>query len=489
MNSIFSKLKNAKSKSTFYRYKKTFQSEKDKDNDRESDSSSDSDNLMEICDLNESSNLNVDENINNLNESSNLNLNPDINDLNESSNSIFDQDISHLNESISSISSAGSLNSVIDSSDKLISQLILEHKLKFYNSKTETSGLLELINNIAKIKNIPDIVPTTFYNLTKSLNKNFDLDQFIGFKCHKKNCNNLIYLNVTSSLVCNACNKSHKLKTVNNGANFRSLSLIQELNIILNEKPIVNEISSNEHSISSIFDGDIYKDYLNLKEDRIIIISLYSDGVKISKSKRSSKKIWPIFFKIHDLDCPESEKVFLLSSFYGEPDPNFYLENIINELNSLFKDGIFIRSLGITVYPLLILSLFDYPAKCLFLNHKSHTGYFGCTTCDIKGEYLHHRMLFKLNPNTNLRDFKELEQILLTKSLPYKGVKGKNAFINLEYFDFYSCTPVDPMHSDVGGVGKRLIECMLSAEYKSMFDFNKSKFLIFNFNFLFIFFK
>ena len=142
----------------------------------------------------------------------------------------------------------------------------------------------------------------------------------------------------------------------------------------------------------------------------------------------------------------------------------FFLDSLIRSLNNLFENGMFIKRSKKIEYPMLILNLFDLPAKAYFLNHIGHTGYFSCTNCYIKGCHCG-KVIFPPEDNVELRDYNQYNNILKKKKLPYKGVKGRSPFSNLVYFNFYKSFPIDSMHNGIGGVNKRLFNNMLDPKF------------------------
>jgi len=117
--------------------------------------------------------------------------------------------------------------------------------------------------------------------------------------------------------------------------------------------------------IKTIFDEDVYRDYQSKSAGkRIVILTFFSDGVSVSKS--SNKQIWPIFIKLNDANCGQEQKTFLYASFYGDskPDIYFFTKNLIKTLNELLVDGISIEKYGIKIYPMILVSIFDTPARC-----------------------------------------------------------------------------------------------------------------------------
>lgn len=77
----------------------------------------------------------------------------------------------------------------------------------------------------------------------------------------------------------------------------------------------------------------------------LVSIQLFGDGV--SYTDTNYLELWPVFIKLNELKSSENDKVFLYGCFIGnnKPDPEFYLSELINELNSLYEYGLNIPKL------------------------------------------------------------------------------------------------------------------------------------------------
>lgn len=183
---------------------------------------------------------------------------------------------------------------------------------------------------------------------------------------------------------------------------------------MLNNKPLKQHQNQNG---KSIFNSKVYKEYLLLKPNELIVtITLFSDGVKVFNSSKT--EIWPVFIRIEDLDCSLDDKTLLYSCFHGKSKPNVetYIDELINSLIKLYSEGIYIEKLNCKVYVLLLVNLFDTPARHLFLNHASHKGYFSCTICKIKGIRKGHYQLFKPQKKIEFRNRESYLNSLSTNS-------------------------------------------------------------------------
>ena len=343
-------------------------------------------------------------------------------------------------------------------------QLKTHHKL----SKAVIKSVIDFVNFLSNLVVKRNILPKSYYFVECILKlKDDPLEHSIGFVC--KFCKQKVLIKKSEASVCSSCKSVLQIKDLINSDHFFQNNFEKQLKLLLETKPLIPQPTNRaDQTINSIFDGAVYRRcQLMSPSRRIVGLTLFSDGVSPSRSDSSSA--WPIYIKVHDLDCSAEEKTFLYANYFGDskPDPNFYLESLIGKLNSMFKDGIKIESSNQTVVPMLIACVFDTPAKSLFLNHVSHTGYYGCPVCDIRGiRKNRHFQLFKPDDTAQLRSSQNYESVLRGEVEP-KGVQGRSMLSNLRYLDIYQSLPIDAMHAVFAGVSKRLLFSMLDSSSKS----------------------
>ena len=79
-------------------------------------------------------------------------------------------------------------------------------------------------------------------------------------------------------------------------------------------------------------------------------------------------------------------KPFIVSIYSGIGKPKSlskYLEDFIEELNNLLKNGIVINGHHFNVEVMCLIC--DRPARSFIKCIKGHGGYFACERCDVKG--------------------------------------------------------------------------------------------------------
>ena len=359
----------------------------------------------------------------------------------------------------------------------LFANELVKLKLEDSVAKNTISKILKLVNTLAKSKFGEHLVPSSYNAIVKVLDLKEDkFKTHIGFVC--QSCKHNVRMLKKELERCPFCEAKLDRRAINNDDHFWHFDLETQLEALLESKDLSPRTADEESDlIRSVFDGVIFEQYqLNRTSptDRLILLTLFSDGVRVSRS--SNSEVWPIYLKVNDLNCSQEEKTYLYASFHGscKPDPEFFLEGLLDSLIKLSRDGILVSKLGFKVYPMLAINLFDTPARSLFMAHASHTGYFACTVCQIRGERKRSCQLFKPQEIAGLRNRQTYEQAL-EQELPHKGVAGVCPFARLPYYPIYRAEPPDVMHAVMGGLAKRMLSAMFQNDYKDRPCFMKKK--------------
>lgn len=236
----------------------------------------------------------------------------------------------------------------------------------------------------------------------------------------------------------------------------------------------------NNNVIADIYDGSIYKYWLNngfLRDPRNISFSWYTDGIPVFKSSKVS--MTPFFLTINELPFHVRklrENTLLLGLWFGKskPNPNLFMSKFQNQINEL-AEGIEVtlpnRVGSIKVRGILISGTADTPAKSDFLNFKKFNGTFGCMSCCIEGENIE-------TENGSTHVYRYDEQMVMRTSAncinwaqtasednPIFGVKGPTALANYMP-DFIGGLAIDRMHCVDGGVIKKMLSLWFDSQYR-----------------------
>lgn len=180
---------------------------------------------------------------------------------------------------------------------------------------------------------------------------------------------------------------------------------------------------------------------------RQVSLQLHIDGVTLFKSSRT--QLWPILGR---LLFPKS-KVFVVGIFCGQSKPKnvtLYLEQLVDELNILLKDGI-VHNEGSNKTSLVLESIIaDAPARAFIRQVKMHSGYYSCERCTTSGDYLNGKVVFppqkfRLRSDVDFRSRRQGQHHI-----------GDSPFERLP-IDMISAFPLDYMHMVCLGVMKRFI--------------------------------
>lgn len=373
-----------------------------------------------------------------------------------------------------------------DQNEKMFCKELISIKNIHNVNKAAINEILKLVNKISNLIFDNKLVPSSYYKVEKYVKQDIcssELETHLGFAC--ESCETNIYILKNAKKVkCPNCNTSIDLRTLNNSEHFWCFDIEQIIKIMLDNKELIQKEQNQNDLFEYYVDGEVYQEYLQFigSDQKVVFITISSDGVALSNS--SASEIWPIYLRFENLVGSQIERTCLLSSFYGckagetKPDVEFYTEKLIEGLIKLFEKGVYIEKLRERVYPMVLISLFDTPARAHFLNHKTHSGYESCTICTINGQRYCNHTIFKPEKSTELRTNETYNDSL--KQLPSNGVLGECVLAKLPYYKFNKSSPPDVKHCVFGGCVKRLFNSMLLSKFKDkpcFMKFDKRKVL------------
>lgn len=155
--------------------------------------------------------------------------------------------------------------------------------------------------------------------------------------------------------------------------------------------------------MQDIQDGQLYRElakpgeFLSIPENTGLV--LCTDGVQLFKSSKQS--FWPVLLMVTSLPPGirmNAENIILAGVWQGpiKPPMNVIITPVIDKIQQLRSHGIVVHTpCGLrTIRPLLLMSVFDLPAKAMATNFVQFNGYYSCTYCLDKGECVSHTHIF-----------------------------------------------------------------------------------------------
>lgn len=119
-------------------------------------------------------------------------------------------------------------------------------------------------------------------------------------------------------------------------------------------------------------------------------LMFFVDGLPLTKS--SASQLWPILGKAENI--PNSG-VFVIGCYHGDTKPDcadVFLSPFVNELCDLLQDALRVKG---KMFSLEVKAFIcDAPARAFVLGVKTHSGYFSCTKCTEKGEFIERRVVY-----------------------------------------------------------------------------------------------
>lgn len=138
-----------------------------------------------------------------------------------------------------------------------------------------------------------------------------------------------------------------------------------------------------------------------------IQVNINIDGLPLFKS--SHDQVYPILCNLVE----NYNEVNIVGIYYGKEKPadaNVYLRDFTEEAITLTTHGITING---HIYSFKINAFIcDIPAKSFIVFTKCHSGYYSCTKCTAKGEYIHNRVSYPYSNNFPLRTNETFRQKL-----------------------------------------------------------------------------
>ncbi|CAF2038029.1 unnamed protein product [Rotaria magnacalcarata] len=327
-------------------------------------------------------------------------------------------------------------------------------------NKSHSTLLLKMIKSFLPV---PNNVPSTIEELLLLLNvENLFTKRSICTLCNE----NLNY-NATQCLLCQSLDK----KTI---ANIYDLDIQRILKTILErlEKNIDDykeQINDNDDKEKA---GDIpfqrlYQQLLkqNQKENLISLL-LHLDGVGLTKSTKL--KLWLFSGSIIELPSKLRYRRYNMIPMsiwvgYTEPQPDIWLQSIVNELKYLKSQDIIVKNNNKN-YNLKVYGITgDCPALKKILNFIGHGGYDCCWLCYIHGQYTNRKLQYSYQRQLKLRDtltyLHESIEADQTKTR-VNGHLGKSILEDLLDVKLPDSIVVDYMHTTLLGHSKAIFSAI-----------------------------
>lgn len=193
----------------------------------------------------------------------------------------------------------------------------------------------------------------------------------------------------------------------------------------------------------------LIKHYETIPNTLFLMVGI--DGLPLTKNPPS--ELWPILGYFSNIES-QKPHIFIIGSYFGKMKPensNEFLQDFVNELSSLIKDGFVFENKLIKV--LLKGLICDTPAKSYILNVKGHTGKNSCLRCHTVGIY---------DKNYHRVYFPELYSPIRTHDafISYEDSefhRGETSLTMIPKFNIINDIPFDYMHCVCIGVMKKLL--------------------------------
>lgn len=200
-----------------------------------------------------------------------------------------------------------------------------------------------------------------------------------------------------------------------------------------------------------------------------IEIDIGIDGLPISKSSKS--QLWPILLNI--VGFPD---IFVIAAYHGKTkaiDFQLFLKDVIEEMTIIEDIGFEYKNRSMVVK--LRCLICDSDARAKVLSVKSHSGYFSCTKCTIKGESIGPGHIFFPFTQNTLAVSRTNKSFQKRENPEHHKCMTPIALENIR-FGCVSQVPIDYMHCVLLGTMKQLLNLWIK-QRKFEYSLSKTKLL------------
>lgn len=190
--------------------------------------------------------------------------------------------------------------------------------------------------------------------------------------------------------------------------------------------------------------------------DEVIKLVVGVDGLPLAKS--SGSMFWPILAYIRQIN----EFVFPIGIYWGynkPEDSNMFIKYFVDEIKEIITYGIDVEVISnnilTVIHKSVIVDTFccDAPVRAFLLKTKSHTVFFSCGRCTVKGKYVSRRVCFP-----DLQFSKRTHEDFVRKlQRQYHIVDSTTEIINIPHFDIVQDFSLDYMHLVCLGVVRKIL--------------------------------
>jgi len=186
---------------------------------------------------------------------------------------------------------------------------------------------------------------------------------------------------------------------------------------------------------------------VNSLKNNELMLQFNIDGLPIAKS--SNSQLWPILGMIRNVPGFIPFSVGIYHGYQKPNDIDEYLKEFVNELRHLLHEGIVYRGQVLKIASVTFVC--DAPAKAAMTKIKSHNGFYSCSRCVVKGEWIDGRVVY-LDEEAERRDDDSFRN-----SAQDQHHTGESSLKDLPGVDMVFDFILDYMHLVCLGVMKKLL--------------------------------
>lgn len=213
-----------------------------------------------------------------------------------------------------------------------------------------------------------------------------------------------------------------------------------------------NRRKQTDEGLEDIFDGDCYKNLMEVMGPDDLTYCFNTDGCK---RRGARANVYPLYFRINELPPNLRQKFLFLAAVYvgvGDPDMSAFFLPVVPQLNQLSTEGINLGERTVRIFP--THASLDGKARWQVFNMCPHSSQYGCTMCTIKGVSINgmryptreHPAVPPFQDRTHAGMQSDIMMAVNTNQI-CRGHKGATPLMAIQHFDLAKGQAFDDLHN------------------------------------------
>lgn len=194
---------------------------------------------------------------------------------------------------------------------------------------------------------------------------------------------------------------------------------------------------------------------------------MFTDGIPLFKS--SGVSLWPVYLLINEIPRKQRflRKNMILWGVWqgaGKPNMTMFLTPLVQDLNSLYSNGMKLNISGhkLLIKAKLVLVTMDLQARASVLHMTQHNGRSPCNFCVRPGEVVASVPFYEKNGSQErtAESIRQDTKLAQQQKRNISGFTGESGLLYLHDFSLNTNVAIDYMHGILLGITKKTSNVM-----------------------------